>query len=884
MAVDIEALEDLTPGEREALWETEHDVPSVSQEVIDDLVDKLVIACNELSGHPLRPYQEPFARRIFESLLLEDNATITALFSRQSGKALELSTKILTPTGWRTMGDLQVGDEVFAADGSPSSIIATSNVFYNHDCYRVRFSDGQEIIADADHRWTLQDRMSRTEKVVRTRELVHQEKYIRNSRSCYRYRVQLPGALKTPHADLPLDPYLLGAWLGDGSSQKAEITTADYEIIEQFEKAGFLISYSDNRNTGKATTYGFRGTIRPAPGRKSNGLLGILRTLDVIENKHIPSEYLLADTTQRLALLRGLMDTDGYADNKKGSVEFCSTTKNLAESVLYLARSLGWKATMREDRAQLNGVDCGPRYRVAWHPYISFSPFTLSRKTSQLHARAEQEWRANRTETAAVVSVELVETRPTKCIAIDHPSHLYLAGEGLVPTHNTEAVADVVATCMVFFPRLVLQYPALLEKYREGMWVGIFAPTDDQAAIMFKRVVTRLTSKHAQAVLAGLPAIDELGIPAGERTLARGKTIQLLHCGSYANKTTAHPRASIEGETYHLILLDEAQDSDDTVVKKSITPMGTETGATFVFTGTPGRVKNVFYNKIQDNKREEISRGRHKKNHFEADWKMVSKYSRRYRNSAIKAMLDMGEDSDDFRLSYRIQWLLEQGMFTTSERLDALGDRSMQSLVYAYHATPVVAGIDCARKQDRTVVTVVFVDWDHPDQTGLYYHRVLAWLDLEGMDWEDQYHAIVEFLQNYNLWKVGVDTNGLGDVVIDRLRREMPNAEFVDLGSSPGDQSKRWKHLQKLMNRRPGMVGWPGGSKVKKLKVFRRFYKEMEDLEAVFQGPNLLGKAPEVKEAHDDYPDSLSMACILTTMEEDTQVTVSENVFYPRRH
>jgi Terminase large subunit, T4likevirus-type, N-terminal len=436
---------------------------------------------------------------------------------------------------------------------------------------------------------------------------------------------------------------------------------------------------------------------------------------------------------------------------------------------------------------------------------------------------------------------------------------------------KSETVADVVATCMLMFPRLAMIYPELLEKYRGGFKVGAFAPTNDQAKILYNRICERLTSERAQKLFAE-PDLQE-------RVRERGAYVKLLRCGSVARKITAHPRASIEGETFHLILIDECQDANYTVVVKSIRPMGAETGATTVFTGTPNRTKGIFWRTIQENKRDATKRG-HRQNHFQADWKVVSRYSARYLKYVQGEMRKYGIDSDEFKMSYRCMWLLEQGMFTTSEKLDALEDRSMQSLVKTYFATPVVVGIDCGRKQDKTIVTVVLVDWDHPDQFGYYNHRVLNWLDLESVNWEEQYFRIVEFLRGYRIWKVGVDTNGLGDVVVNRLRNLMPDVEFVDLGSSLGEQSVRWKHLGELLDR--SRISWPGGAKVKERRVWKRFRQEMEDLEIEYKGPNVVGIAPKEKDAHDDYPDSLSMACVLSATEEEETVEQTDNFLYVR--
>jgi hypothetical protein len=439
---------------------------------------------------------------------------------------------------------------------------------------------------------------------------------------------------------------------------------------------------------------------------------------------------------------------------------------------------------------------------------------------------------------------------------------------------KSETVADVAACVMLMFPRLAKLYPEILGRFTEGVLVGCFAPVDEQADTLFGRVVERLTSDRAKAIL------DEFN----ESITKGGKYIQLDLCRSLCRKTTAHPRATIEGRTYHLIFIDESQYADPLVVDQKIMPMGTAKAATVVMTGTPSRTKGIFYNSIQDNKINHLKRGRHKQNHFEADWKTVGKYDSDYLKTAQVHMLRMGNDSDEFKLSYRLIWLLEQGMFTTAEKLESLGDHSMQALVNSYHTTPVVVGIDVGAKQDKTVVTVVLVDWDHPDQYGYYPHRILSWKDLEGItDWEVQYHMIVEYLRNYKIYKVGVDTNGLGDVFVNRMRHMMPDIEFVDLGSSPAEQSLRWKHLLELLSR--NKISWPAGKKVQAKKVYRRFMLEMGNLEVEFKGPNMMGMAPKVRDAHDDYPDSLSMACVLTMgHEEEQELEVLQNFLYTRNH
>lgn len=434
---------------------------------------------------------------------------------------------------------------------------------------------------------------------------------------------------------------------------------------------------------------------------------------------------------------------------------------------------------------------------------------------------------------------------------------------------KSEAVANVVAGCMILFPVLAKIYPDLMGKFREGLWVGAFAPVEDQADTLYGRIVSRLTSENALEVMSDPDINDSIK--------ARGRTVT-LRSGSLVRRQTCHPRAIIEGRTYHLILVDECQGGDEKVINKSIGPMGASTNATMVFTGTPSYEKGVFYKTIQLNKRAATKRGA-RQNHFEADYKAAGRSNPNYAKFVAKELLRIGEDSDEFKLSYRLLWLLERGMFTTAEALEELGDKSME-VVRAWHKTPVVVGIDPARKQDSTIVTVVHVDWDRPDEYGRYQHRVLNWLDLQGADWETQFHRIAEFLANYNVFAVGVDSGGLGDVVADRLKRMLPYTEIVELGSDRREQSKRWKHLTTLFE--AGMISWPAHAKTRRLKTYRRFIQQMSDLQKNFAGPYMLAEAPNEVDARDDYADSLAMACVLTADHQVPTVEVMDNVFYER--
>src|SRR5215469_13981801 len=205
---------------------------------------------------------------------------------------------------------------------------------------------------------------------------------------------------------------------------------------------------------------------------------------------------------------------------------------------------------------------------------------------------------------------------------------------------KTESVAIAVVTAMIMLPRLAKVYPDWLGKYTRGVAVGAFAPVDEQADNLFGRIVGMFKSDQVQTILSDTQIDD--------RFIDRGRVAWLRDCKSEVRKTTCHPRASIEGRTYHVILVDECQGADAVAINKSVSPMGSATNATMVFTGTPTYNKGVFYEQIRQNKRDATKRGA-KQNHFEVDWRTAAKYNPDYRRSTTKAMHRMGEDSDEFK-------------------------------------------------------------------------------------------------------------------------------------------------------------------------------------------------------------------------------------------
>ena len=350
----------------------------------------------------------------------------------QEGKALALDTPIPTPTGWTTMGALRVGDAVIGGDGHPCQVTWVSPVWSGRDCYAVTTGDGERIVADAAHEWVARLDRRRSLRIVETAELARP----RNKNAQI---LTAPKGLELPEADLPLDPYVFGVWLGDGTTSKPEVTSHpdDTAVRERMASVGWPLRYMGRMRWSMIPdmpggTYG-RGS--PSPAKAA------LRNAGVLGDKHIPNLYLRASRTQRLALLQGLVDSDGYV-GPGGQVEFCATNKRLAEGVRELVYSLGAKAVMGEGRATIAGRDCGTKYRVRF--YMADAAY-LPRKAAHCKDSSVASVR--------YVKAEPCESAPTVCIEVDSPDHTFLAGRTMLPTHNSTRVSrDFVIDSLIHAP------------------------------------------------------------------------------------------------------------------------------------------------------------------------------------------------------------------------------------------------------------------------------------------------------------------------------------------------------------------------------------------------------------------------------------------------
>ena len=367
---------------------------------------------------------------------------------------LALGTRVRTSNGWSTVGELAVGDHVFGPDGLPRSVQRVTDVLLGEPCYRVRFDDGTEIAASAGHGWTLDRATShhgRYEQVTTTTAEIAAT--VRTRQGGKRYRIPTAG-IDTPAVKLPMDPWLLGLWLGDGATDDATIAAdtrlrGEYEallkpLMREHEElvwrdhAGNQATvrirrardicprgHRSHRGTGKPCRTCQR---MPTATRQAAAVLPsmreVLRDLGVLGSKRVPQQYLLAGTQQRRALLQGMVDSDGMVTTK-GEVIFTNVNRLLIDQFVELAHGLGY-------RTLITPVYGGRGWRARFHPGAEPCARLSAKVARQMphtsRGRSQHRW---------IESVEPVPSVPVRCIGLDDADHLFQVGPGVL-THNTD--------------------------------------------------------------------------------------------------------------------------------------------------------------------------------------------------------------------------------------------------------------------------------------------------------------------------------------------------------------------------------------------------------------------------------------------------------------
>lgn len=333
------------------------------------------------------------------------------------GKAMPVDTPVLTPVGWRAIGALRIGDLVLNHAGVATKIVAVHPQGVK-DVFEIGFADGRSALACADHLWEVRSKHWRSPRVINTMEVARRLDLVRYKKWLH---IPLFSNDESPDVNLPVAPYTLGAWLGDGSRGSGRITGDDPEIFDRIEADGFKVG----KPCGRA--------------RSVFGLAGALKGIGLFDrnswDRFIPENYYAGSKEQRLNLIRGLLDTDGTVE-PSGTVRYCSSSLRLAKAVRRLIWSVGGickislKKTARKDS-----------YILSIRHSAAANLFTLNRKRMRLPKKYQYGEHLG-------LRIDLVRPAGREkcvCITIDDPRGLYVA-EDYIVTHNSAVMTTQART------------------------------------------------------------------------------------------------------------------------------------------------------------------------------------------------------------------------------------------------------------------------------------------------------------------------------------------------------------------------------------------------------------------------------------------------------
>lgn len=410
------------------------------------------------------------------------------------GKAQPLTSNILTPNGWVTMGDVKVGDQVVSRDGKPTNVIGVYPQGVR-PIYKISFNDGTSTLCDKEHLWavnTINQRNRKTKKdgkiiylepdnsfkVMKTSDMIENVKVWGNRR--LNYKIPNVQPIEFNKKDLIINPYLLGVILGDGcvtDNNQPHFVTKDNEIINEVNKVFPSISIKEQIREIEKEVDGELVLVKRSLTKVS--LLGIKDCLDKLglygtnsSSKFIPKDYLYSSVSDRVSILQGLVDTDGYIDNHR--VEISTVSKQLSEDIKELVLSLGGRISISEKQGSYKkfGIRITTKkyYRISFSfPDNGVAPSRLTRKLSNFNPRTK--YGSNK----FIANIEYSHDEAAQCIMVDNPEHLYVTDDYIV-THNTTMMTKICNTAMneghkvlqIFFEDM----PRVIQRKHLACWSG----------------------------------------------------------------------------------------------------------------------------------------------------------------------------------------------------------------------------------------------------------------------------------------------------------------------------------------------------------------------------------------------------------------------------
>ena len=402
---------------------------------------------------------DPYLRPLYDALFdLVDTERVTKMLEKRiieiaplafmRGRAQPLDSLLMTPNGWRKMGEIKLGDLVIGSDGKPTEVIGVYPQGVKK-VYRLTMTDGSSVLACNEHLWqvkTLEDkRRNKPARVLETQEMLD------NFRRNHQYRYELPlvsAPVEFEHREVSLEPYALGLLLGDGcitGKTSPSFCSNDVELVTalEFSLAGMNVQIKRKTEIDYSIT---NPQARSKFGTVPNLLVNNLRELNLLgtfsSTKFIPENYLYNSAEIRIALLQGLLDTDGGPVTQKGRtcrIQYTTTSEKLKDDVVFLVQSLGGVANWRKRKAEGRkpGFANGRPVPCKTDAYVldirlpeNIKPFRLKRK-AEIYAQS-----GGGRPMRFIKNIEFVGEMETQCISVAALDSLYVTDDFIL-THNT---------------------------------------------------------------------------------------------------------------------------------------------------------------------------------------------------------------------------------------------------------------------------------------------------------------------------------------------------------------------------------------------------------------------------------------------------------------
>lgn len=433
---------------------------------------------------------------------------------------------------------------------------------------------------------------------------------------------------------------------------------------------------------------------------------------------------------------------------------------------------------------------------------------------------------------------------------------------------KTEILASIVKSLSLLLPRLVDAFPEQLGHFKKGLKTGIFAPQKELSETMYGRILDRLDSEDAKPFLYDASINAELKsrnpIKLTNGSLIKGHSLLAKNLVSF---------------TYDFIIIDEAQAiPDDNFVTENVYPMGSATNATIVLVGVAGDQEGLFSTTIEANRLNQTAEDIY---HFEYNYKHVEQYNSKYAKYVRKRLEDVKKgimSQTSFDRGYLLKWGFNSELFCPRERLTTILDYERDYVHYDKDPySVIVAGIDLGKKVDSTVVTMMRLENNK--------YVVLKWLQLDRVPYGEQKYEIYEFVKNYNVCALMIDSTGVGEAIADDIEAhyEMTKIFVERLVYTDKSKSAVCVRLDEAIESKKLVI--PSNYSVQQTPEYRRFVMDMTKVHRVYRKSFMLLESQKSKALtqHDDYVDSLSLAVLSMDNEvENEEITDSPANFWLR--